>query len=291
MFKLLLASLPFMLALLSSPAPAQGISVSSPEGQLIPPAQISASPARITLDLDGPSANGSIRLQNLGDKPVSVRTQVSNFRLDEDNRLEEIPPTPQSLDQWIIINPVEFTIPAGQQQVVRFSVRPRTRPAPGEHRAMVFFEEVPEPAVIQEGVRVNFRMGVAIYGLAGEAIRRGRLHGLEARQAGELVELAADIESLGNALVRLEGQYSIWPREQFPGAAKIRKYKLTEQEWNVPEEAVAVGPTPSTPVFPGTRRTIRFPLENPQLPGDYIVAIHGTLGEETVTDTVTLTVR
>ena len=62
MLTLMLRSLPLMLALLSTPGVAQSISVSPPEGQFIPPAQISASPARITLDLDGPSANGSIRL-------------------------------------------------------------------------------------------------------------------------------------------------------------------------------------------------------------------------------------
>ena len=39
----------------------------------------------------------------------------------------------------MIINPVEFTIPAGGEQVVRFAVRPRAQPEPGEHRAMVFF--------------------------------------------------------------------------------------------------------------------------------------------------------
>ena len=179
------------------------------ELETAPPPQIAAAPSRVTVDISKGRAGGSIRVFNLGDESVSINTSVQNWTLDATNNIEVIPPTPHSLDQSLIINPINFTIEPGQQQVVRFAIRPRSAPGNGEQRAMVFFNQIsdgPDDGTID----IKFRMGVAIYGVSGDVQRVGTIHDLAIEHINNTASLSVDIESTGNANIRLDGQISVW---------------------------------------------------------------------------------
>lgn len=255
-----------------------------------PPPQIAAAPSRVTVDVGRGRAGGSIRVFNLGDETVSISTSVQNWTMDSQNNIKVISPTPHSLDQSLIINPINFTIEPGKQQVVRYSVRPRSKPDDGEHRAMVFFNQVtngPDEGTID----INFRMGVAIYGVAGDVQRIGQLHGLSVNQLNKTARIAADIESLGNGNVRLDGQISIWPEASFPDPATIPLYDLSIESGNTPDNLLAASLLNSLPVLPGTRRVVETSLELPDAPGNYMVHVIGTLGKDPINRTLPLSIR
>ncbi len=240
-------------------------------------AQIGVSPPHLDITIGKGPATGSLRIFNLGDQPVEVRTTVYNWDLDEHNKVRILPPNEQSLDQWMILNPVHFTIPPGRSQVVRFAVRPRAEPAPGEHRAIVYFEEL-EPHTVTRGkstFKVRFRMGVAVYGHVGPVIRKGILHSV--RVTGGRVLF--DITNTGNANLRLAGQFAVWKADVYPGAPKTARIPaLGQKDEKLPAGIVSAGFLPTLPVLPGARRTIELKL--PKLdPGGYVLDLNGRLAE------------
>ena len=247
------------------------------------PMQIAASPSIIETVIGARPSNEAIKLFNLGDKPVSVAVSVVHWDLDEQNQVRIQPPSPQSLVQWMVINPLNFTIPAKKTQTVRLSIRPTVNPEAGEHRGMIFFNQQLQEEAERTSVQVAFRLGIAVYGLAGEVVRRGILHDLSVQQQKNSVVLDFDIASTGNANVRLSGQYSLWPTTEFPGAGQVPLYQLKRKDEVIPEEIEAIANLPNTPVLAGTRRHILQPIRQPQEPGRYTLYIQGTLGDEAFT--------
>ncbi|MFN3414401.1 MAG: molecular chaperone, partial [Thermoanaerobaculum sp.] len=106
---------------------------------------LAVSPPRLDITLVGSQAAEAVKVVNLDAAPIHLKVSVAHWRLDEHNRLELIPPTPQSADQWLLITPLEFVVEPGKSQTLRILVRPRVKPEAGEHRAMVFLEEQPPP--------------------------------------------------------------------------------------------------------------------------------------------------
>lgn len=220
-------------------------------------AQLGVAPTRFEVDLDeGPSTH-SVRVLNLGQRGSLVEVEVLNFDLDEANKVRILPPDEQSLDQWMVLNPLRFEIPAGGSQAVRFSIRPRVEPATGEHRAMLYFTEVVDPdAPPTQGIRALHRIGIAVYAWAGEEVRSATVHGLTV--AGGVARL--DVEATGTAHVRCAGTWTV----------------LTLGD---PPANPASGELPSTPVLPGTRRTIPTPLPSDLGPGEHRILVEGTVGD------------
>jgi hypothetical protein len=223
--------------------------------QAQPAGGIAVSPGKQTLDLSAGEDSGSIRVFNLSDEPLAIRTEVHHFTTDEANEVVVIPPTPQSLDQWLVVNPVKFTIPPDGQQVVRFAIRPRAEPKPGEHRAMVFFnrDAPPDP---EATIAVNVRVGAAIYALVDPVERIGRLDDLELMEIGpDGLSLGLTLASEGNALVRASARYAIWPVDRDPGERAATLLRNGQEDELA--HAVAVGRIPARPVFPGLVRTLK----------------------------------
>ncbi|MCW8962170.1 MAG: molecular chaperone [Gammaproteobacteria bacterium] len=261
----------------------------SAQQPLLPPAQIAASPSVVQTTI-GSKRGESVKLFNLGEKPISVRVSVSNWELDENNRLRDIPPTPQSLDQWIVINPLEFVIPPRGTQTIRLVIRPRQKPEAGEHRAMIYFEEQLPDKLSPEEVRVKFRLGVAVYGLAGKIIREGRLKSLTLRQDQKKSTLLFDIESVGNANVRLDGQYTLWTKKGFPGEDKVAFYNVRGKNGVIPEDVVQVQNLPTTPVLPNTQRALPVSVLMPEEPGEYVLLAKGKLAEKAFSKVFPITI-
>lgn len=241
--------------------------------------EIGVSPTRFEIVLGEQPVTEALRVFNVATRPVTIQIRVHHWTLDANNDVQLIEPNEQSLDQWILINPSRFTIPVGEAQTVRFAIRPRVQPTPGEHRAMLYFEEVSAEEPNVRGVQTLGRLGVAVYAYAGEVQRRGTLHGVEVLPSAEPLTVAFDMASEGNVHIRLQGQYAVWQAERYPGAQHTRPLEhLGTDDLKLPEGMVEAGFLPALPVLPGTRRQIKLPLQTALPPGAYVLDIKGEIG-------------
>jgi len=124
------------------------------------PAQIAVSPDLFRINLDDKRPQ-SLTVMNLSDRTIEASASISGWTLEND-KIVPTPPSPTSLDQWIILNPVDMKIAPGDSQIVRFAIRPPVKPAAGEHRAMLWIEEKLKGTAFRS-IKARFRLGVAIY--------------------------------------------------------------------------------------------------------------------------------
>ncbi len=251
-----------------------------------PPGQIGVSPSMLELSIGSKPVNESLRIFNLKKTPTKVKVEVYNWTLDENNEVKLLPPTEQSLDQWMLINPTSFVLEPGKSQVVRLSVRPPVKPAPGEHRALIYFteERIDNAAPEEETpVEVLFKLGVGVYANANPTKRASTLKGLSLDKSSS--SLKASITNNGNVHTRMKGTYSIWKKADFPGIQNAEKYIKAESTEKSPKGLVAAGQLNQTPVLPGSSRTIVTQLPSLPEPGSYIVAVSGALGEKKIEKT------
>ena len=223
----------------------------------------------------------ALQVFNFSDEEMEFKVSVATWDLDENNKVRLQEPTEQSLDQWILINPLQLKVAPKGKATVRFSVRPRVRPAPGEHRAMIYLTEIGTHAVGH--IQVQGQFGVAVYGYVGPIRRLGELHSLTVDPAANPMMAAFDIASQGTAHVRVRGQFAIWPAALYPGVDKTKSIAgLGKPETVYPEGVLEVGEVPTTPILPGTRRNLILKASR-QLPaGEYILDINGELSGNTL---------
>ncbi len=250
-------------------------------------AQLGVSPSRFELQLTDSPSTESVRVFNFSEKEVELVVEVLNWDLDETNTVRELPPEEQSLDQWIVVNPVHFSVPAKESRTVRFSIRPKVRPESGEHRALIYFRQLPPPPDDNPSFNVLYRVGLAVYAQAGELDRRAVLH--EVTVTDGLVHF--DLACPGNAHVRFDGQYAVWPADTFPGSGATDLIaNVGKPEAVAPEAVLEAGELPGTPVLPGTRRTLSLELQQALPPGTYVLDLNGTLGAQPLDRSVSFTV-
>lgn len=254
-----------------------------------PPGQIGVAPSMLEVNVGSKPVSESLRLFNLKNTTTKVKVEVYNWTLDENNEVKLLPPDEQSLDQWMLVNPLSFTLEPGKSQVVRLSIRPPVKPAPGEHRAIIYFTEEPVAADESEEakpVEVLFKLGVGVYAYADDVQRASSIQtiGLD----NKLLTLTTSIANKGNVHTRLKGNYSIWKKESFPGMANVEK-SIKEAENNKSVKGlVAAGKLNQTPVLPGNVRSITTRLPAIAEKGNYIVAVSGMLDDENVEKFFTL---
>lgn len=242
----------------------------------LPKGQVGLSPGVFeNIRIGTKPVNKTIRFYNFKDKPVSVHVDVHNWTLDKNNKIKLLPPNPQSLDQWMTINPLNFTVPPRQSRPIRFSIRPRVQPSPGEHRAIIYFTEnrVENDTTRHKGVKTRFRVGVGIYAIAGPAEKKAVLHSFRLDRN----TLYADIENTGNVHVRLKGTFAVWDEKEFPGNSNPDKLFPKKKENSEIKGFAGRGQLNHFPVLPGTRRTIATALPGIEKSGAYIIAIQDTL--------------
>lgn len=241
-------------------------------------AQLGLSPSRFDIELGPKPTTEAVRVFNFGKEPVDIQVSVVTWDLDEANQVRVLPPDEQSLDQWLVINPLRFSIDAQASQTVRFSIRPRVEPEPGEHRAMIYFRQLPPPTP-SKGARFLYNVGIAIYAQVGVTTRLIEIGEVKLENQAVLFEMS----SVGTANARFEGQYSLWPFDQYPGVEATDLFEEIEAEgWQPPEPIIEVGKLPTTPVLPGTTRTLALTLETALDPGRYVIDLNGQLGDEQI---------
>ena len=245
---------------------------------IIPQGQVGLSPEIFEdIRIGTKPVNETIRFYNFKDKPVRVEVSVHNWTTDTSNRVKLLPPTSQSLDQWMTINPLSFTVPPKQNRPIRFSIRPRVQPEAGEHRAIVYFTEIPaeNDTTAQQTIRTRFRLGVGVYAIADPAEKKAKLHAFRLDRN----TLLADIENTGNVHVRFSGHFAIWKEQDFPGRSNPDKVFPKNKDNEKPDGLAARGRLNRFPVLPDTRRTIATALPRMAENGNYIVAVQDTLAE------------
>jgi hypothetical protein len=257
-----------------------GAFVVADAAEVTPPAQIAVSPSRFEVEIGTKPTTEAVDVMNLGDEPVAIAVSVVTWDLDEANKVRILDPDEQSLDQWMVVNPLQFTVPPGKSQTVRFSIRPKVRPEPGEHRAMLYFEQV-LPAESTGKMRVKFKLGVAVYGLAGEVTRVGKLHDVEVDSYDGPVRVRFDVSSEGTANVRLAGEYAIYRAAEFQESVAWWGTEPGVATDGPPAHPVATGTLPTRPVLPGSRREVVL-RAGALDPGEYILDIKGALAGETI---------
>lgn len=269
MKSLILTTMLFML-------PAAGLA----EDARMPPPSIGVSPSRLEVAVENGTAAGTVTVLNMSNRDIHVTTEVVNFDLDEANRVREQPPTPGSLPMALIVNPVEFTIPANGSQTVRFAVLPERLSGPGEHRAMLFFSEIVDTRA--SALKFRFRLGVPLYARFGDVQSVARLHSVDLNDT--LSQLSLDISALGNAQVRPGGYYLWWPASELPAESRAidQVVALAEHPERKPPSGTAGGRLVTRPVFPGTRRSVVADITPPPDPGDYVLVYTVEAGGQSV---------
>lgn len=240
---------------------------------------VGVSPPRFHIDINSKKTRSqAIKVMNFDSKPVELKVYVRSWTMNENNQLQAVPPTEQSLDQWIVYTPSRFTIPPGGSQTIRFAVRPRLQPKNGEHRAVVFIEEIlPPNSSPKPGVQITGRLGVAVYGYVGDIKRVGVLNAVNVETKPNALNAVFDISNQGNGYVSMKGQYAIWPAAKYPGAEATKPIPNFTRDTKINEPLADAGLLPSIPVLPDNRRQVLLPITKKLPPGDYVLDINGEL--------------
>jgi len=237
------------------------------------------SPMLFEIELSDRPPTQALQVFNFSNEAMEFKVSVATWDLDENSRVLILEPTEQSLDQWILINPLQLKIAPKGKATVRFSVRPRIVPTPGEHRAMIYLTEIGSHDF--GNIQVQGQFGVAVYGYVGAVRRKGQLHGVTVDTQTNPVTAQFDISSLGTAHIRLKSQFAIWSAAAFPGVEKTESIPgLGKADTVYPEGVLEVGELPTTPILPGTRRTLTLKTGRELPPGDYMLDINGELNGE-----------
>lgn len=242
---------------------------------------VGVSPPRFEVNIDKKSRSETIKIVNLDKKPVVMKAFVRSWTINKDGDMQIVQSTEQTLDQWIIFTPSQFTIPAGSSQTVRFAIRPKVEPKPGEHRAVLYLQEVPSQASQTQdsnSVTTVGRLGIIIYGYAGEIKRVGALHSVNVDAKPNGINAVFDVSNTGNAHVRLNGEYAIWSAANYPGAKATQPLKkLNNSKDKPPQNILHTGNLKLNPVLSDTRRQLVLPITKKLPPGNYVLDINGEL--------------
>ncbi len=249
--------------------------------------KLAISPPRLELYPEQSRKGESITVLNLGNMPMKVQVSAQNWDLDELNQFRALPSTEQSLDQWLIVNPVRLVIPANSQQTVRLAVRPRVKPEAGEHRAMVFFRQMPEE---NQESQVNFNVGVPIYAYFGEVERKAKIHSVSFNQQNHAVIM--DVSNMGNAYVRPRGVYAIMHKKDLDKGTELLELLDLDNEIIDDERIIDSGKFASQPVFAPERRQLNHQiLLKEKIKEPYVIGIKVDIAGQIITKTFDISIR
>ena len=214
-----------------------------------------------------------------------MKVSVVSWDFDDRGEIRILPSTDTSIDQWVVVNPVEFTIPPGESQAVRFSIRPAVALADGEHRTMLVFDELLQAqdaptanaAGAQTALRARFQFRSAIYLQAGTVSRRAEITSASA----DATTLSVQATARGSANTRLDGQFMIWTAAAFPGLDHVALLgNLADAKTARPPGLLTAGRLPGQPVLPGSSRRFEISHGATLAKGRYVAVLLGHLGDD-----------
>ncbi|RUT06127.1 hypothetical protein DSM106972_033330 [Dulcicalothrix desertica PCC 7102] len=253
--------------------------------------EVTVTPPRFEVDINNKqSRSNSIKITNLSDKPAEMRAYIRNWVMNDKNEFKDAPSNEQSLDQWVVFTPSRFTIPPRSTQTVRFAIRPKIKPNSGEYRAVLYLEEVASNNPTTSSIKAIGRIGVVIYGYAGEIKRVGSIDSITVDTKPSGMRAVFDISNKGNAHVRMGGQYAIWRAANYPGAKATQFIAgAGSSKTKLPANVIDAGKIEFSPVLPNNRRQLALPLGKLP-PGNYVLDINGDLSGMVVDKGIPFTV-
>ncbi|AKG22145.1 fimbrial biogenesis chaperone [Calothrix sp. 336/3] len=255
--------------------------------------EVSVSPPRVEVEINGKQTRTKpIKIINLSNEPVDIKVYVRNWTMNEKNQLQEASSDEQSLDQSIVFTPAKFTIPPRGSQIIRFAVRPKVKPVPGESRAVLFVEEILPENKKSDNIPTVGRFGVVIYGFSGEIKRIASLNSATVSSQGSSIQASFDILNSGNAHVRMKGQYAIWQATKYPGAKSTQSISnLGNVKSKLPANILEAGNFELPPILPNHRRQLLLEIAKKLPPGNYILDINGDLSGKQIDQGIPFTVN
>ena len=239
-------------------------------------AQVGISPAYYDLSQEDAAKTQTFRMFNYTGEAKHVRVSLAPWDADENNQPRLLPSGPMTLDQWVVVNPVEFEVKAASSQAVRFTVRPAVELPPGEHRVMLIFDEVVAP-MENAKMRTRFQFRSAVYVQVGKATRDGTIESVQAEPASARIT----IKNNGNANVRLSGQFGVWEAASYPGVKGTEIVQgLGNKKPQLAKGQLVLDVLPGNPVLPGDTRAVTANFGETRLkPGRYVLDFNGKLGD------------
>ncbi|OKH39273.1 P pilus assembly protein, chaperone PapD [Calothrix sp. HK-06] len=252
------------------------IALSTPQAVAL---EVGVSPPKFEIEMNGKGRSQSLKIMNLSSEPVEMQAYVKNWTLNEQNKLQVTESSDQSLDQWIVFTPARFVIPPRSSQNLRFAIRPKVKPKDGEHRAVIYLEEVlSNRQKNSQGLTTIGRLGVVVYAYSGDIKRASVLNSINVDVKPNATNAIFDISSTGNASVRMKGQYAIWRAGNYPGAKATQVISnIGKADAKLPANILEAGELQTTPVLPGTKRQLVMPITKKLPPGNYVLDINGDL--------------
>ena len=254
-------------------------------------ARMAISPPRLEIQLpeDG-LYNGEFAVINVSDTVLNVELSLHHWDIDENNQVRIIEPTEQSLDQWLVVNPLKASIPENSTQTVRFAVRPRVKPLIGEHRAMIYIRELPDQARTS---KLTFRVtyGLPVYAHVGDIQRNAIVHSANLNNPDNLqISFTLDAENTGRYYVRPNGRIGIWKLSEYPGNSQADEILSQIIDHENPSEQAPVFQKSilSKPILPATRRTqiTQLSIDNLEKGQQYIARVAAQIGENKFSNSV-----
>jgi fimbrial chaperone protein len=248
------------------------------------------SPPRIQIELDDKgNASGEFLVVNVAPTPLSIKLDIINWDLDENGKIVQIPPTEQSLDQALLVNPLTFVIPGNNSQTVRFAIRPTMLPAAGEHKAIIYVREQLPPST-EKVLRAKVAYALPVYATMGDVIESVVVHDLSYNKQSAAIIL--DIENAGNKHIRPNGFIGLWSKADYPSdsVAKLmltngedENIKLIEESSGELSLPVLTSPLSNGIILGGARLSQVSKLAFEKLaPGDYTLVVSGNISETLV---------
>lgn len=157
----------------------------------------------------------SLKISNLGKEPITMIATTHDWDMGEDERLLLKDPgtTEKSASEWIRFNPKQFTVQPGQTQFIRFSISVPPNVQPGEYRtSLVLVTE--EKFEMKENFFFKPSFAILVYVNVPKIQRKGQLSDVKVTVDDKnTYALEGKIVSLGNAHVRLNGEYFLYNSE------------------------------------------------------------------------------
>lgn len=243
--------------------------------------QFGVQPSTFMLDIGDKPVNESLTVFSMKKRPISMRVEVYAWTLDDQGALKLVPSSPKTLDQWLVINPLRFTISPSGSQVIRFSVRPRLKPEPGEYRAIIYLVEEPDSQADKDSpVQFVGKFGVGVYGYVQPVVHAPKLLDLSYKRAESVISL--HLRNAGNVHARFRGRYIAWEKASFPGLDTARKLSDIIEPGKEPKGYLGSGAFPGDPVLGGTDRQYKVKVTIPKDSVPYVVVVLGELDEKPV---------
>jgi hypothetical protein len=203
--------------------------------------------------------------------------------MDHANQIELLPSTEQSMDQWTVVNPLNFVVKPQSSQTIRLAFRPPPLLTDGEYQTMIYFnQQLSDNEPEKQQLRSRFRIGAAVYLQQGPMLPSATVN----RAWLEGDRLLIEVTNTGNTHVRFKGHGSLWNGE--PKANILNPDKPTTEIAGL----LFYEPLPTTPVLPGHTRRLSIDLgtvqPNPQT--NYQLLLTGQLANQDLSMAIPITV-